>query len=165
MRPAKTQISLGFRPVWSRVLAVRLKKPRVLSYLLSTQRRLREYPAWSESSLGTQVILLVLWCAGSNSLKIHICLNRIVNFPSFARAISFQSRVCKFKPQSSHITFMDIVSEPFSPFHWFKWGSCYWRKYVHLMLVKPLGHLNLPRNRVSRLTDLLNMTLKVLPGP
>ena len=27
VRPAKTQISLGIRPVWSRVYAVRMKKP------------------------------------------------------------------------------------------------------------------------------------------
>ena len=36
VRPAKTQISLGIRPVWS-VFAVRMKKARVLSYALSTQ--------------------------------------------------------------------------------------------------------------------------------
>ena len=40
--PAKTQISLGIRPVWS-VFAVRMKKAWVLSYPLSTQRRL-----WSD---------------------------------------------------------------------------------------------------------------------
>ena len=42
MRPAKTQISLGIRPVWS-VFAVRMKKAWVLSYPLSAQRRL-----WSD---------------------------------------------------------------------------------------------------------------------
>ena len=40
--PAKTQISLGIRPVWS-VFAVRMKKAWVLSYPLSAQRRL-----WSD---------------------------------------------------------------------------------------------------------------------
>ena len=39
VRPAKTQISLGIRPVWS-VFAVRMKKSWVLSYPLSAQRRL-----------------------------------------------------------------------------------------------------------------------------
>ena len=56
MRPAKTQISLGTRPVWS-VFAVRMKKPWVLSYPLSAQRRLISLggcPGWSESSLGAQ---------------------------------------------------------------------------------------------------------------
>ena len=43
VRPAKTQISLGIRTVWSRVFAVRMKKPWVLSYPLSAQRRL-----WSD---------------------------------------------------------------------------------------------------------------------
>ena len=38
VRSAKTQISLGIRPVWS-VFAARMKKPWVLIYLLSTQRR------------------------------------------------------------------------------------------------------------------------------
>ena len=42
LRPAKTQISLGIRPVWS-VFAVRIKKVGVLSYPLSAQRRL-----WSD---------------------------------------------------------------------------------------------------------------------
>ena len=40
--PAKIQISLGIRPVWS-VFAVCLKQPWVLSYPLSAQRRL-----WSD---------------------------------------------------------------------------------------------------------------------
>ena len=40
--PAKTQISLSIRPVWS-VFAVRMKKAWVLSYPLSTQWRL-----WSD---------------------------------------------------------------------------------------------------------------------
>ena len=39
VRPAKTQISLGIRPVWS-VYSVRMKKAWVLSYPLSPQRRL-----------------------------------------------------------------------------------------------------------------------------
>ena len=54
VRPAKTQISLGTRPVWS-VFAVRMKKPWILSYPLNAQRRLIKLsgcPGWSESSLG-----------------------------------------------------------------------------------------------------------------
>ena len=43
---AKTQISLGIHPVWS-VIAVRMKKPWVLSYPLSAQRRLRS--DWAEA--------------------------------------------------------------------------------------------------------------------
>ena len=68
VRPVKTQISLGIRPVWSESFAVRMKtwKALVLHYLLSAQRRLRSdwasaktpirlgrCPGWSESSLGT----------------------------------------------------------------------------------------------------------------
>ena len=54
--PAKTQISLGIRPVWS-VFFVRMKKAWVLSYPSSAQRRLirlSRCPGWSESSLGAQ---------------------------------------------------------------------------------------------------------------
>ena len=42
VRPAKTQISLGIRPIWS-VFAVRMKKAWVLSYPLSALQRL-----WSD---------------------------------------------------------------------------------------------------------------------
>ena len=52
--------------IW--VFAVRMKKPWVLSYPLSTQRRLIRLgrcTGWSESSLGAQVILLVLSWGGS----------------------------------------------------------------------------------------------------
>ena len=67
---AKTQISLGIRPVWS-VFAVHMKKPWVLSYPVSAQRtliRLGGCPGWSESSLGAQVILSVLSWGGSYGL-------------------------------------------------------------------------------------------------
>ena len=46
MRPAKTQISLGIRPVWS-VFAVCMKKAGVLSYPLSAQVRL--WSNWADS--------------------------------------------------------------------------------------------------------------------
>ena len=76
--PAKTQISLGIRPVWS-VFAVRMKKAWVLSYPLSTQQRLIRLggcPGWSESSLGTQSFCLFChvathdWLHGSG-LRVH----------------------------------------------------------------------------------------------
>ena len=56
VRLAKTQISLGIRPVWS-VFAVCMKKAWVLSYPLSAQRRLIRLggcQGWSESSLAAQ---------------------------------------------------------------------------------------------------------------
>ena len=46
VRPAKTQINLGIPPVWS-VFAVCMKKAWILSYLLSTQRRL--WSGWADS--------------------------------------------------------------------------------------------------------------------
>ena len=57
----------GHPPSLIRVFAVRMNKAWVLSYLVSTQRRLIRLdgcPGWPESSLGGQVILLVLSCTG-----------------------------------------------------------------------------------------------------
>ena len=58
-------------PSLIRVFAVRMKKPWVLSCPMSAQRRLITLggcSGWSESSLGAQVILLVLSWGGSNIL-------------------------------------------------------------------------------------------------
>ena len=70
LRPAKAQISLGIRPVWS-VFAVRMKKQWVLSYPLSALRRLwsdcADAQGWFESSLGAKAILLDLSWGGSYS--------------------------------------------------------------------------------------------------
>ena len=51
MRPSKTQISLGIRPVWpeSSLSAVRMKKHWVLSYPLSAQRRLWSGSDWTDA--------------------------------------------------------------------------------------------------------------------
>ena len=80
VRPAKTQISLGIRLVWS-VFAVRMKKALVLSYPLSAQRRhwsdwadaqadtlfrLDGCPGWSESSLGAQSLCCFCHVAAHN---------------------------------------------------------------------------------------------------
>ena len=72
VRPAKTQISLGIRPVFT----VRMKKAWVLSYPLSAQRRLIRLgrcPGWSSSSLGAEVILLVLSWGGFRDLSCWTC--------------------------------------------------------------------------------------------
>ena len=65
--PAKTQIGLGIRPVWS-VFVVPMKKHWGLSYPMSPAKRLIRLDGcacWSESSLGAHFILLVLLCRGS----------------------------------------------------------------------------------------------------
>ena len=41
---------------------------------------------------------------------------------------------------------------------------CYWRKYVHEVLVNRLGGLSLPRKSVVRLTDRPDMILDVYHG-
>ena len=59
MRPAKTRISPGIRPVCS-VFAVRMKKAWVLSYPLSTQRGLRS--EWTDA----QADLSLRWAHSHN---------------------------------------------------------------------------------------------------
>ena len=69
VHPAKTQISLGIRTVWSESsLSACMKKAWVLSYPLSAQRRLRSDWANAQSDLSlcwARIILLVLSCCGS----------------------------------------------------------------------------------------------------
>ena len=80
MRPAKTQISLGIRPVWS-VFAVRMKKAWVLSYQLSAQWRLWSdwadaqadlslRPVWSVLAGRTFTVLILSW-GGSYEQKVQ----------------------------------------------------------------------------------------------
>ena len=67
--PSEDSDQPGHLPSLMRVFAVCMKEPWVLSYPLRAQRRLVRSggcPNWSESSLGAQVILLVLSCSGSN---------------------------------------------------------------------------------------------------
>ena len=74
VRPAKSQISLGIRPVWS-VFAVRIKKAWVFSYPFSAQRRL--WSDWADAQddlslrwahshfVGFVMLRLILWmCDG-----------------------------------------------------------------------------------------------------
>ena len=77
VRPAKTQISLGIRPVWSDWASAqsdqsqRCPPEAKLGPKLPTERtaktliRLGGCPGWSESWLGTKVILFVLSFGGS----------------------------------------------------------------------------------------------------
>ena len=79
--PAKTQISMGFRPVWSEFCC--LPEETFGSQLLiectaKTPIRLGRCPGWSESNLGAQIILLVLSWGGSFtvSCKFSSCRQR-----------------------------------------------------------------------------------------
>ena len=68
VRPAKTQISLGIRPVWSESLLCAQWVAKDLVYFMRTAKtliRLAGCPGWSESSLSAHIILLVLPCCGS----------------------------------------------------------------------------------------------------
>ena len=77
VRRAKTQISLGFRPVWS-VFAVRMKKAWVLSNPLSAQRSLQtgQMPRLIRVFAGRTVILLVLSWGGSYNVHYdEVCVD------------------------------------------------------------------------------------------
>ena len=82
VRPAKTQISLGIchLPSLIRVFAVHSmdsKGPKVSSCIQRRLIRLGWCPDRSESSLGTQVILLVLsYCGSSINEWFTWCINR-----------------------------------------------------------------------------------------
>ena len=71
--PSEDSDQPGHPPSLIRVFAVRMKKAWVLSYPLSAQGRLIRLggcPGWSESSLGTHAILLVLsWGSSFNDTK------------------------------------------------------------------------------------------------
>ena len=66
----------GHPPSLIRVFVVCMKKHWVLSYPLSAQWRY-----WSESSLGTQFILLVLSCGGSNGTDIWLAFFFVLGVP------------------------------------------------------------------------------------
>ena len=65
LRLAKTQISLGMCPVWTVSSLSARRKIRSLATHWRTAKTLI-HPVWSESSLGIQVILLILSWGGSN---------------------------------------------------------------------------------------------------
>ena len=72
--PSEDSDQPGHPPSLIRVFAVRLKKARILSYPLSARRRLIRMggcQGWSESSLGTHAISLVLSRCGSYSKCVY----------------------------------------------------------------------------------------------
>ena len=91
VRPAKTQISLGIRPVWS-VFAVRMKKAWVLSYPLSTQRRL--WSDWADA----QADLSLCWM---HSHFIGFVMRRLIYTLSISKGdyclpfFKYQMKMCK----------------------------------------------------------------------
>ena len=73
VRPAKTRISLGIRPVWS-FFPVHMKKPWVLSYPLSTQRRLWSDWADAQADLSWHFVGFVMRWLILSQIK-HIKVN------------------------------------------------------------------------------------------
>ena len=97
VRPAKTQISLGIRPVWS---DLRFPLEENLGPWLPIKRGC---PGWSESSLGAHAILLVLSRCGSyykvtlrfayqSGLRFVQKVKIIFKFRDFLKVL-----VCKYK--------------------------------------------------------------------
>ena len=76
--PSKDSDQPGHPPSLIRVFAVSMKKSWFLNFLLSAQWRLGECPGWFESSLSTQVILLVLSWGGSNYIYMHQAQNAML---------------------------------------------------------------------------------------
>ena len=68
VRPAKTQISLGIRPVWSESSLCAQLVAKIQTFFMRTAKTLISLggcQGWSESSLGAHAILLVLSWGGS----------------------------------------------------------------------------------------------------
>ena len=88
VRPAKTQISLGIRPVWSKSALSAWSKIGSLVPVERTAKiliRLGGYPGWSESSLGTKVILLVLSWGSSKCFFLESTYAAHIHFITFFR--------------------------------------------------------------------------------
>ena len=71
VRPAKTQLSLGIRPIWSESLLCALRTQGFFMRTVRTLIRLDGCPGWSESSLGAHAILLVLSWGGSYATSLR----------------------------------------------------------------------------------------------
>ena len=97
VHPAKTRVSLGIRPVLS-VVTVRMKKPLVLIYPLSAQRRLRSALADAQADLS------LCWAHRSFCWFFHAAAHFSLGFPlcqfvfisNIIRSISiwFELRYC-----------------------------------------------------------------------
>ena len=88
VHPAKTQISLGIRPVWPESsLSAWRKLP--IEHTAKTLIRLGRCSGWSESSLGAQVILLVLswgdWNRGWRKLDFIYSRSRVKYWTPYLR--------------------------------------------------------------------------------
>ena len=100
--PSKDSDQPGHPPSLIRVFAIRNMKHWVLSYPLSALWRFLSdcgWPGLSESSLGAQVILLVLSWAGSNSVT---CIIPDQNRWREKCGTIFSSRRHRFQRQISH---------------------------------------------------------------
>ena len=105
VRPAKTQVSLGIRSVWS-VFAVRMKKAWVLSYPLSAQRRL--WSAWADAHAdlslhwGAQSFWGGSYVSHSLEVSLHILLQHLESKGKMGRK-------SKYLVSSTHLSiFSDI---------------------------------------------------------
>ena len=146
--PAKSQISLGFRPVWSQSSLCAqwvAKDPSFFMRTAKTLIRLGRCPSWSESSLGAHAILLVLLVTG-----------RFAHF--LVRPESFRPRVVSPSitwvtlHYVSHLALLSWVVSPttwwvVSPTFWiFYWGYC--DKFtVFVSFNEEFGHVSLKNDR------------------
>ena len=88
VRPAKTQLSLGIRPVWSESSLCAhwvAKDPSFLHADSEDSDQIRRMLGWSESSLGAHAILLVLPWGGLNA-KLRCAT---MHTPTFEEDLSF----------------------------------------------------------------------------
>ena len=99
---AKTQISLGIRPVW-KVCAVRFRP----SDSSCGQWRLGGCPCWCESSLCAHILLVLLW---TDSVILYVCFFNVPHFLLFWLQFSIMLQV------------LNCTSISESLCHYCKWG-------------------------------------------
>ena len=116
VRLAKTQISLGIRPVWSESSLSAWKKAWVLSYPLSAQRRL--WSDWADAQAD-----LSLRCPHEKSLGTKLPTERtakvLIRLGGCQGSLGAQS-LCWFCHEPAHLNVLYIPDKVFRHFHWYQ---------------------------------------------
>ena len=118
VRPAKTRISLGIRPVWS-VFAVRMKKVGILSYPMSAQRRLWSDWADAQADLSlrwahTHFVGFVMSRLISKTPKISNIYMHLQFIQTTSNIWYYQSRKCFLQNSVVHMKYVPLPTLPTS---------------------------------------------------
>ena len=135
VRPAKTQINLGIRPVWS-VFAGRMKKAWVLCYPLSAQQRLWSDWADAQADLSLRwAHMPFCWFCHEAAQLILLSMESDIVFPK-----ELEGRAHKKKRVLPCISFFLTLALCVLIFHWFL--SCAYKQGRQIItLITPKSYL------------------------